>query len=187
MGNTALAPLEASKHKAEPARMPGMKSHRPAVIPSFPNFLSAAGNMAIQRAASGPLAGNPAAGAILGGANMSGGGGCTCSTGSCEECKKKPMQRKGEEGASAPAHDFHSALNRSGAGAPLGAHTRTMMEERFGQSLDDVRIHSDGAAAEAARDIHAHAFTTGRDIYFGQGRYEPHSISGQKLLAHELT
>ncbi|HMC31018.1 MAG TPA: DUF4157 domain-containing protein, partial [Candidatus Angelobacter sp.] len=61
------------------------------------------------------------------------------------------------------------------------------MEDRFGQSFNDVRIHSDGAAAEAARNIHAHAFTTGRDIYFGQGRYEPHSITGQSLLAHELT
>src|ERR1051325_5511859 len=161
MGNPALAPLESSKHKAEPARMPAMKPSRSMGIPSFPNFLSAAGNMAIQRAASGPLAGNPAAAAVLGGANMSGGG-CTCSTGSCEECRKKPMQRKGEGGAPAPSHEFHSALNRSGAGAPLGAHTRTMMEERFGQSFDDVRVHSDGAAAEAARNIHAHAFTTDR-------------------------
>src|SRR5205807_7892845 len=55
------------------------------------------------------------------------------------------------------------------------------------QNFDEVRIHSDGAAADAARGIHAHAFTTGRDIYFGHGRYEPHSIAGQKLLAHELT
>ena len=186
MGNTALAPLESSKHKAEPARMPAMKPSRSMGIPSFPNFLSAAGNMAIQRAASGPLTGNPAAAAILGGANTSGGG-CTCSTGSCEKCKKKPMQRKSESDAPAPAHDFHSALSRSGGGAPLAAHTRTMMEDRFGHNFDDVRIHSDGAAAEAARNIHAHAFTTGRDIYFGQGRYEPHTIGGQKLLAHELT
>ncbi len=186
MPNQTLAPVETSKHKAEPARMPAMKPNRLASIPAIPNFLSAAGNMAIQRAASGPLAGNPAASAILGGANMSGGG-CSCGSGTCEECSKKPMQRKGEGDAPAPSSGFHSALNRSGTGAPLGPQTRAVMEDRFGQNFDEVRIHSDGEAADAARGIHAHAFTTGRDIYFGHGRYEPHSIAGQKLLAHELT
>ena len=31
------------------------------------------------------------------------------------------------------------------------------------------------------------AFTVGRDVYFGRGRYDPHSGEGRRLLAHELT
>src|SRR6185295_7280817 len=30
-------------------------------------------------------------------------------------------------------------------------------------------------------------FTSGENIYFGAGQYSPHSTSGQRLLAHELT
>src|SRR5205823_711622 len=33
----------------------------------------------------------------------------------------------------------------------------------------------------------ARAYTTGRDIYFGRGKYVPEAVEGQKLLAHELT
>jgi outer membrane protein OmpA-like peptidoglycan-associated protein len=184
MANATLAPVEASKSKAEPAHVPALKPHGPAAIPGIPNFLSAIGNMAIQRAAKGPLTGSAAA-AILGGAGMPGGG-CSCG-GTCEECNKKPVQRKGEGDLPAVASEFHGAFQRSGSGMPLGPHVRSMMESSFGDKFDDVRVHDDSAAADSARHIHAHAFTTGRDIYFGQGRYEPHSNAGQKLLAHELT
>ena len=33
----------------------------------------------------------------------------------------------------------------------------------------------------------AKAFTTGKDIFFKEGAYDPHSTSGKELLAHELT
>jgi len=184
MGDTALAAVEASKHKAEPARIPSLKAHGPAHIPAIANFIGAAGNMAIQRAAAGPLAGHGAA-ALLGGAAMSGGG-CSCG-GTCEECKKKPVQRKAEGDAAAPSAAFDGALHRSGPGAPLASHTRGLMESRFGDTFQNVRIHDDGAAADASRHIQAHAFTMGSDIYFGQGRYQPDTTAGQKLLAHELT
>jgi hypothetical protein len=38
-----------------------------------------------------------------------------------------------------------------------------------------------------SRSIQAKAFTTGSDIFFRSGTYEPGSRSGQELLAHELT
>jgi bacterioferritin-associated ferredoxin len=156
-------------------------------MPDISHLLGAAGNMAIQRAASGPLAGNPAASAILGGANMSAGG-CSCGGGggTCEECKKKVQRKAASDVPSVPSA-FEGALARSGGGSPLGPHTRNTMESRFGESFNDVRVHDDTSAAEAAHYISAHAFTTGRDIYFGAGRYDPHSTGGQKLIAHELT
>jgi hypothetical protein len=50
----------------------------------------------------------------------------------------------------------------------------------------DVRIHTDGKAAESARLINAQAFTVGNHIVFDTGEYAPHTASGQRLLAHEL-
>ena len=185
MSQAALAPVESARQKSEPTRVPAFRTHGPSARPQITDFLSAAGNMAIQRAAAGPLGGNPAASAILSGANMSAGG-CSCG-GTCEECRKKPPQRKAEGDISAPQSGFHTALRRSGGGAPLGPHERNTMESYFGEKFDDVRVHDSGAAAEAAHEVRAHAFTMGRDVYFASGRYQPHSSSGQKLLAHELT
>jgi len=74
-----------------------------------------------------------------------------------------------------------------GAGRRLDNPVQTEMEGRFGDSLSNVRIHTDTAAGEAARNIGARAFTMGQDIYFGRGAYQPESPQGRGLLAHELT
>jgi Domain of unknown function (DUF4157) len=44
-----------------------------------------------------------------------------------------------------------------------------------------------GKAAESARSVNALAYTVGLDIVFADGQYSPESVSGQKLLAYELT
>ena len=67
------------------------------------------------------------------------------------------------------------------------ASARAFLEPRFGQSLDDVRLHTDGRAQQAAKSVHARAFTVGRHIVFGAGEYVPHSVTSTLLLAHELT
>lgn len=36
------------------------------------------------------------------------------------------------------------------AGRPIDSATRAAMEQRFGESLDDVRLHTDAAAARSA-------------------------------------
>jgi outer membrane protein OmpA-like peptidoglycan-associated protein len=68
----------------------------------------------------------------------------------------------------------------------LEGSVRGKMETRFGADFGAVRIHADAAAAESARTIGAAAYTVGRDIVFGAGRYQPQSGAGQQLLAHEL-
>lgn len=68
----------------------------------------------------------------------------------------------------------------------LEGSVRAQMETRFGAEFGAVRIHADATAAESARTIGAAAYTVGRDIVFGAGRYQPHSGAGQQLLAHEL-
>jgi hypothetical protein len=87
----------------------------------------------------------------------------------------------------APPPSIIGADAGTGGGQPLQASERSFFEPRFGRSFDQVRIHSDGHAAESARALNALAYTVGKDIVFGAGQYVPGSSSGRTLLAHELT
>jgi hypothetical protein len=78
-----------------------------------------------------------------------------------------------------------AAASRS-VGGPLDSGLQRKMEKSFGQSFADVRVHTDGASARAAKGLNAHAFTVGQDIYFGAGSYDPASRAGERLVAHEL-
>jgi outer membrane protein OmpA-like peptidoglycan-associated protein len=85
-----------------------------------------------------------------------------------------------------PAWRNKQELAPKSQAAPLEGSVRAQMEPRFGAEFGAVRIHADSSAAESARTIGAAAYTVGRDIVFGAGRYQPHSGAGQQLLAHEL-
>lgn len=76
--------------------------------------------------------------------------------------------------------------SRAGGGMPLNESARTFFEPRFGQDFSAVRIHTDAQAAETAHAINALAYTHGSDIVFAQGRFQPESDAGKRLLAHEL-
>ncbi len=72
-------------------------------------------------------------------------------------------------------------------GQPLPDSARRFFEPRFRRDFGQVRLHTDGRAAEIAGAVKAAAFTVGADIVFGSRRYAPYDESGQRLLAHELT
>jgi hypothetical protein len=74
-----------------------------------------------------------------------------------------------------------------GGGHTLDPATRERIGTRLGDSLADVRIHSDDAADALAASVSARAFTTGSDVYFARGEHQPGSSDGARLLAHELT
>ena len=61
------------------------------------------------------------------------------------------------------------------------------MEQAFGADFSGVKVHTDGQSDQLNQSIQARAFTTGQDIFFRQGQYDPGSKGGQELLAHELT
>lgn len=94
------------------------------------------------------------------------------------------MMRQASE-RQAPAN-MTGFVERS-TGAPLPRAVRTKMEHAFGHDFAGVRVHTNAQAEQAAQAISAHAFTTGRDIYFNRGQYAPSSPDGEKLLIHELT
>jgi len=123
---------------------------------------------------------------------------CSCAGPSdqpCEACKKKTetevLQRSETRGEnSSPARGViqnpEQIRARLGTGTPLAPPVRKRMEEQFGQSFENVRIHSDPAAHETATGLSARAFTLGSDIAFRSGEYNPGSAAGTRLLAHEL-
>jgi hypothetical protein len=116
-----------------------------------------------------------------------------CATGvsPCSKCREEEtltIRRKTDDsGAMADVSVPESFISSLGPGQPLDTATRTFMEPRFGQSFQDVRLHTDAAADAAAQNIQARAFTLGHDIVFARGEYAPDSATGRKLLAHELT
>ncbi len=71
-------------------------------------------------------------------------------------------------------------------GSPLDSNTQEFMSSRFGFEFSKVRIHTDETAARASNLANALAYTIGNDIVFGQGQYQPNSLQGRRLLAHEL-
>jgi Domain of unknown function (DUF4157) len=72
-------------------------------------------------------------------------------------------------------------------GRPIEPAVRRRLEASLGADLSRATVHADGEADVLARKLGANAFTTGSDIYFRQGRYDPGSEEGFRLLAHEAT
>lgn len=70
------------------------------------------------------------------------------------------------------------------ASAAQGARTpeevKARMGEQLGADFSGVRFHTDSGAFRTAEDMGARAYATGRDIYFGQGGFDP------AVAAHEL-
>ncbi len=128
--------------------------------------------------------------ALAGGARKCACGGTPGPSGECEECRKKrlgTLQRS--PGGQAPAGlappIVHDVLRSPGQ--PLEAGSRGLMESRFGHDFSRVRVHADAQAADSARAVNAHAYTVGKSIVFGAGRYALETDAGRRLLAHELT
>jgi hypothetical protein len=114
---------------------------------------------------------------------------CESASGADQEEEETPVMTKA---ISDGKHESsgHLAERLSGArggGGPLSHETRSFMEPRFGYDFGDVRVHTDSDAVQMTRDLNAEAFTSGKDVYFAGGTYNPGTPTGMKLLAHELT
>jgi hypothetical protein len=114
-------------------------------------------------------------------------GGIQCPPGTCDHDQGETAHRSGD-GTSGPAQIPPSVATVLGTpGRTLDAATRSGVEARLGHDFGQVRIHTDAEAARSAHAIHAQAYTLGRHVVMGQGRYQPHAVSGMQLLIHELT
>ena len=98
------------------------------------------------------------------------------------------VQRHATGGEMDASPDLESSIQRSrGGGQPLDDGIRERMEGAFGADFSGVRVHTDGTSDQLNQSIQAKAFTTGQDVFFRKGMYDPGSRGGQELLAHELT
>ncbi len=116
---------------------------------------------------------------------------CSCG-GTCTRCSSEhdesEIQREpagsGNSGLTAPP-SVQEVLGSPGR--PLDAATRSFMEPRLQRDFSAVRVHTDGAAGQSARELSANAYTVGENIVFGAGRFAPDTSEGRHLIAHELT
>ena len=71
-------------------------------------------------------------------------------------------------------------------GQPIPASARVGLEGAFGADLSSTRVHTGATAAGLASGMNARAFTIGEDIAFGHGQFQPGSLEGDALIAHEV-
>ena len=93
---------------------------------------------------------------------------------------------KAVDGVSTSNPDPRTVQNQLSGGTALDNGTRQRMESALGYSFSRVRVHHDPNAASLATRLHARAFTVGHDIAFAAGEYNPGTLIGDALLAHEL-
>jgi hypothetical protein len=113
----------------------------------------------------------------------------TAAGGQCGECARKnaSLRRKSsnENAVGEAPQIVHDVLRSSGQ--PLDAQTRAFMEPRFERDFRGVRVHTTAKAAESSVAMNALAYTVGPNIVFAHQQYQPNTLSGRRLLAHELT
>ena len=105
----------------------------------------------------------------------------------CGACAEEETLQAKSDTAGSPQGIESRLSSTKGLGSPLPRSTQSSMEQAFGVDFGGVRVHTGSDAVQMNRELGAHAFTHGSDIYFNAGKYDTSSQSGQHLLAHELT
>lgn len=107
--------------------------------------------------------------------------------GLCPACEDKSQQQPSILSQTAKSRASANAGTGSlGPGSALPISTRRFFEPRFGKDFGQVRVHLGRAADTMSRSLKARAFTTGDNIFFRDGEFNPSSRGGQRLIAHEL-
>ena len=101
------------------------------------------------------------------------------------DVQRQPLH--GPEGGEVESSVAQQIQSARGGGKPLQKSVLSRMEAGFGTDFSNVRVHNGNQADILNRSLNARAFTTGNDIFFKRGEYNPGSTTGQKLIAHELT
>lgn len=92
---------------------------------------------------------------------------------------------KARAGGARPA-DAVSVQRQLGAGESLPGGLRMRMEGAFGTSFGGVRLHTDTTAARLSNALNARAFAIGPHVAFAGGEFQPGTLVGDALIAHEL-
>ncbi|MEM7084577.1 MAG: DUF4157 domain-containing protein [Bacteroidota bacterium] len=111
--------------------------------------------------------------------------------------EEEPVQKMEEEeeavqaksnGSDTKNANVETKLKKSkGGGHKMKGDILTEMEQGFGADFSHINIHTGADAQAMSEQLGAQAFTSGNDVYFNQGKYDPSTKEGKHLLAHELT
>jgi hypothetical protein len=105
-----------------------------------------------------------------------------------EEIQTSLLQDQTSAEAVPAGPDIETAIQSArGSGQSLPEAFSDRMERAFAADFSGVRVHTNAAADSLNHSLQARAFTTGENLFFKQGEYNPHSREGQQLIAHELT
>lgn len=96
------------------------------------------------------------------------------------------MLFKAKPGGPKPPADPRTIQHQMGEGRPLDSPVRSRMESAFGHDFSHVRTHTNSRAAGLSGQYNARAFTIGSHVAFGSGEYQPGTVMGDGLIAHEL-
>lgn len=103
-----------------------------------------------------------------------------------ENKQENPVQAKAKSGGIKQTDDPQSIQKALGNGQPLAFDVRSRMESAFGMNFSHVRTHTDSTASSLSNRVNARAFTVGNHVAFGNGEYQPGTLTGDALIAHEL-
>ena len=103
------------------------------------------------------------------------------------QMKSLVQRRENFDGGEASTDLESSIQSARGSGQSLDAGLQAKMGHAMGADFSGVKVHTDSQSDQLNKSIQAKAFTTGQDVFFRQGAYEPSSQNGQELIAHELT
>jgi hypothetical protein len=105
-----------------------------------------------------------------------------------EEQEEEVQTQPAESRPTVVPENLETRINNArNIGQPMSESARASFEPQFGVDFSDVRIHTGSEANRLSQQLGAKAFTTGGDVFFREGAYQPDSESGKRLLAHELT
>jgi hypothetical protein len=96
------------------------------------------------------------------------------------------IQFKGRDGGARNASNPQAIQAQLGEGHPLDGGVRSRMESAFGRSFSQVRVHTGVTATGLSDRLNARALTVGEHIAFGSNEYQPGSLMGDAIIAHEL-
>ncbi len=112
--------------------------------------------------------------------------GAMSSVGNALSGVKNLLFKEREGGGGVETGDPEEIQSQLGAGHSLEGGVQSRMESAYGQSFGGVQVHADSKAAGLSESLNARAFTVGQDIAFGAGEYQPGTMIGDALIAHEL-
>jgi hypothetical protein len=105
-----------------------------------------------------------------------------------EIAQAKLIQKRNNSEQGQVSENIETSIQQvRGNGQALDDNLQQQMGHAMGADFSGVKVHTDSQSDQLNRSIQAKAFTTGKDIFFRQGEYNPSSRDGQELIAHELT